>query len=251
MPIRINLLAEAQAAEELRRKDPVKRAMIMGAGAAVLMGLASLALQSQVMRAKNEAKGYTERIRAVTNDYASTMANVDRLQQINLSVRGLDIFASERFLNGTLMNAIQQVYVDDVQLVHLRVEQGYAVTPETRDKATKRVTKAGTAAEQFTLFIEARDSSASPGDQVNKYKEAVAQNAYFQSLLGDAELRLVNLSPPMMAGDLGKPVVQFTLSARLPEKVRLDISSPTRYAPSSAAGKSIQARKAPAGPVKL
>ena len=30
MPIHINLLAEAQAAEELRRRDPVKRAIFIG-----------------------------------------------------------------------------------------------------------------------------------------------------------------------------------------------------------------------------
>ena len=30
MPIHINLLAEAQAAEELRRHDPVKRAIFIG-----------------------------------------------------------------------------------------------------------------------------------------------------------------------------------------------------------------------------
>ena len=31
MPIRINLLAEAKAAEELRRHDPVKRVIFVGA----------------------------------------------------------------------------------------------------------------------------------------------------------------------------------------------------------------------------
>jgi len=31
MPIRLNLLAEAQAAEEARRRDPVKRAIWIGA----------------------------------------------------------------------------------------------------------------------------------------------------------------------------------------------------------------------------
>jgi len=30
MPIRINLLAEARALEELRRKDPVKRVAVVG-----------------------------------------------------------------------------------------------------------------------------------------------------------------------------------------------------------------------------
>ena len=34
MPIRINYLAEEQAAEDLRRRDPVKR-NVMGAGAVI------------------------------------------------------------------------------------------------------------------------------------------------------------------------------------------------------------------------
>ena len=38
MPIRINLLAEAQALEEMRRKDPVKRAAL-AAGALVCLAL--------------------------------------------------------------------------------------------------------------------------------------------------------------------------------------------------------------------
>ena len=33
MPIRLNLLAEAQEAEEMRRQDPVKRALLVGSGA--------------------------------------------------------------------------------------------------------------------------------------------------------------------------------------------------------------------------
>lgn len=252
MPIRINLLAEAQAAEELRRKDPVKRAIVMGAGCIVLMTLASLFLQSQTIRANRTAKGYGDRISAITNDYAAVMQNTERLQEVNLNIRGLDILASERFLHGTLLNAIQQVYVDHVQLVQVRSEQTYSSTAETRDKATKRVTKPGTATEQITLVIEARDASPNPGDQVNKFKESFAQNSYFQNLLGESsEMRLVNLSPPQLAGDLGQLVVQFTLETRLAEKIRLDISSPTRYAPTSSTAKSNQAQKAPTGPVKL
>ena len=36
MPIHINLLAEAQAAEELRRRDPVKRALFIGVSLVVV-----------------------------------------------------------------------------------------------------------------------------------------------------------------------------------------------------------------------
>ena len=252
MPIRINLLAEAQAAEELRRRDPVKRAVIWGAVCVVLMVIASLAIQSQVLRAKHVADGYSKNIQSITNDFSAVMANSDRLNQINLNIRGLDILASERFLNGTLLNSLQKVYMDSVYLINIRTEHNYAVTEATRDKKDpKKVLKRGTSAEKITLIIEARDSSDNPGDRVNKYKEALAQTSYFQSLLGrENEIRLVNLSPPQTTGDSGRPVVQFTLESRPPEKVRMDISSPTRYATPEAA-KPAPARKTPSGPARL
>lgn len=250
MPIRINLLAEAQAAEELRRKDPVKRAIIMGAGCVVIMAVASLALQSQVIGANREAKSFTDRIGTITNEYSVVMENSARLAEVNLNIRGLDILASERFLYGTFLNAIQKVYVDNVQLIHLRTEQNYSMTEEVRDKNTKKLTKPGTASERITIIVEARDVGPNPGDQVNKFKEALAQNAYFQSLIGDAdEIRLVNLSPPQQASDLDRPVVQFTLESKPPEKVRMDIASPSRYGSVPAA--KIPAAARPSGPVKL
>ena len=54
MPIRINLLAEAHAAEELRRKDPVKRGIY---GAVVVVSCVliwALTLQLKIMAAKHE-----------------------------------------------------------------------------------------------------------------------------------------------------------------------------------------------------
>lgn len=251
MPIRINLLAEAQAAEELRRKDPVKRAMITGAGCVVLMVIASLFLQSQVIRTKHEANNYADRIKAITNEYSVVMETTKHLEEVNLNTRGLDILAAERFLYGNLLNSLQKVYVDNVQLVHLRAEQNYNLTEDIPDKKNpKRAAKPGTSTEHLNIIIEARDISDNPGDQVNKFKEALGQNAYFQSLLGpDNEIRLVNYTPPQIAGDLSRPVVQFTLECRLPEKVRLGISSPTRYAPAAPANSARTSKSA--GPVKL
>jgi hypothetical protein len=251
MPIRINLLAEAQAAEELRRKDPVKRAMFMGAGCVVLMAVASLFLQSQVVHTRHEANDYTSKINDISNDYSVVTETLDRLEEVNLNTRGLDILASERFLYGTLLNSLQKVYVDNVQLVHLRAEQNYSITEEKRDKKDpKKAVNPGTSTERLTIIIEARDTSDDPGGQVDKFKEALAQNAYFQSLIGpDNEIRLVELSAPQQAGDLGRSVVQFTLVCRLPEKVRLGISAPTRYMPAAPAKPAPTGK--PAGPVKL
>ena len=54
MPIRLNLLAEAQAAEELRRRDPVKRAIWIGALILAAMLVWSSSRQLQVMLASSE-----------------------------------------------------------------------------------------------------------------------------------------------------------------------------------------------------
>lgn len=250
MPIRINLLAEAQAAEELRRKDPVKRAMLMGACCIALIALVSVVLQSQVISTNSSLKGYSERISAISNDYADVVQNTEKLRKVNLHMRGLNILSSERLLYGTLMNALQKIYVDDVQLIHLKTEHSYALTEPAKDKKDpKKVSKPATASEQVMIVLEARDTGNPPGDQVNKFKEAVSQNAYFQSLLGkDSELRLVNLSPPQLSQDTGRPVVQFTLEARPPEKVRLGINSADRYASSKSDAKTATR---PSGPVKL
>jgi len=235
MPIRINLLAEAQAAEELRRRDPVKRAVLLGAACAAVMVVVSLIIQSQVMSTNRKADGFTQRIQAITNDYATVMADFDRLQQLNLNIRGLDILASERFLNGTLLNSLQKVYVENVQLIHLRAEQNYTITEEVKSKPSAttpgpaKATKPATSIEKVTLLVEARDTSATPGEQVTKFKDALGKSDYFLKLLGtNNQMRLVNRSPPQLQSDTGRLGVQFTLEARLPEKVRLDIASPTR-----------------------
>ena len=54
MPIRLNLLAEAQAAEEARRRDPVKRAILAAAFLVAIMLAWSSWLQGRAMLASNQ-----------------------------------------------------------------------------------------------------------------------------------------------------------------------------------------------------
>jgi len=250
MPIRINLLAEAQAAEELRRKDPVKRAIILGVACVVAMVAVSVFIQLQVMNTNRKAEQFSKQIAAITNDYVEVKLDQDRAEQLNSNIRGLDILASERFLNGTLLNALQKVYVDNIQVIQVRAEENYTYTDEVKSKPTAgtpgapKVTKPATSAEKIILIIEARDTSASPGEQVTKYKDALSKNGYFQKLIGtNNQLRLVNRSPPQMMPDSGKLGVQFTLEAQLPEKVRTEISSPGRRTTSTSAASAAKAVK--------
>ena len=242
MPIRLNLLAEAQAAEELRRRDPVKRAIYLGGVCVAIISCVSLVIQSQVMNTNRRAGSYSLKIQTITNDFSVVMQDFDRLEQVRLNRRGLDLLASERFLYGTFLNALQGVYVDGVQLIHIRTDHSYAFTEETKVKppagtaGPPKVLKPATASEKISWVIEARDISANPGDQVTKFKERLASVEYFQALLGtNNQTRLVNRSPPQLQADTGRLGVQFTLESKLPEKVRLDISSPVRYVTPAAA----------------
>src|SRR6516162_3510447 len=152
MPIRLNLLAEAQAAEELRRKDPVKRAILFGCACGAIMVAASIVMQARLMRTNRSLTEYSSRIQAITNEYAAVMKDDDRLRQATLNIRGLDILASERFLNGTFLDAVQKVQAENVQLIHLRMEQEYAFTEGTKATATKAA-KPATAAEKIRIVL--------------------------------------------------------------------------------------------------
>ena len=77
-----------------------------------------------------------------------------------------------------------------------------------------------TVAEKIVVSLDARDISASPGDQVNKFKETVAIQPYFQSILNKTNgVQLTSLSPPQNGPD-GKPNVLFTLECDLPQQNR-------------------------------
>jgi hypothetical protein len=75
--------------------------------------------------------------------------------------------------------------------------------------------------EKTIINLEGIDSSASPGDQVSRFKTVLATNAYFKDMLsGTNPISLKSLSPLQVAPVTGKPCVMFTLECRYPEKTR-------------------------------
>ena len=69
MPIRLNLLAEAQAAEESRRRDPVKRGVWIGILIVVVMLAWGGSLQFQVVLANSELGHLEGQMQSQTNTY--------------------------------------------------------------------------------------------------------------------------------------------------------------------------------------
>ncbi|HTL58754.1 MAG TPA: hypothetical protein VL361_23910 [Candidatus Limnocylindrales bacterium] len=223
MPIRINLLSEAQALEELRRRDPVKRAT-WGAVFLVCLLLAWWSsLWAKGVWARTELNRLESQLATRTNEYQQVLQNQQKLYDVAAKLEGLQQMATNRLLYGTLLNALQQTIVDDVQLLRLRAEQTYAYNDEIKPKtnANDRIIpgKPASVTEKIVVVLEARDSGANPGDQVNKFKRAVNESPYFRAALGGTnEVRLASLSPPMFSD--GKPTIQFALECRYPEKTR-------------------------------
>ena len=224
MPIRLNLLAEAQALEELRRRDPIKRVLWIAALLVVLMLVWASSLQLRAIIANKDLNRLQAMMNSKAAAYKQVMDNRQQIAETNDKLLALHTLATNRFLNGTLLQALQQTTVDDVQLVHLKVDQTYALVEAVKARTNGSKVIPGTpakATEKITLALDGRDSSASPGDQVTKLKEALAANAYFRDQLGAASrVSLRNLSAPQISPDIGRAVVSFTLECRYPEKTR-------------------------------
>lgn len=224
MPIRLNLLAEAQAAEDMRRKDPVKRALWIAALLVALLLVWASSLQLKAIIANKELSTVQAQINAKTNDYKLVIETQKKVVDITDKLIKLHSLSTNRFLNGNLLNALQQTTVDDIQLVHLKVEQAYALNEETKPRTNGTKITPGTPAswsEKITVVLDGHDSSSSPGDQVTRYKDALANNAYFQEHLGKTnQVNLKNLSAPQIDPVSGRAIVLFNIECRFPEVTR-------------------------------
>ena len=219
MPIRINLLNEAQAAEDLRRRDPAKRAVFIGV---LLVAISLVWFSSSWLEFKIAQQKYSQvqdEIHSHTNNYDRVVADIKDLNGNKNRLAALEQLSTNRFLQGNLMNALQHIYTPNVQLIRVRLEQNFIRKEGTPAKG-KVPWQPGSATEQITLVLDAKDSSPNPGDQVNHFKNAVASLPYFKNSLNPTNgVRLLNLSAPQ--NDLnGKPFVQFTIECRFPDQTR-------------------------------
>ncbi len=74
--------------------------------------------------------------------------------------------------------------------------------------------------ESTLLTLDSKDSSPNPGDQVNHYKDAIAQLDFFKTrLIANDGVKLSNLSPPQSAPG-SSPSVLFTITCRFIDQIR-------------------------------
>ncbi len=222
MPIRINLLNEALAEEDLRRRDPVKRSIFIGVFlvALSLVWFSSAALEYKLTQGK---KAQIEiEIDSHTNEFVQVQIDSKRIADSQRRLDALLQLNTNRFLQGTLLNALQQVYVPNVQLLRVKLDQSYTYKEGTQDKTNAFGVVKGiptVSTEHITLTLDGKDSSPNL-DQMNRYKDLLSKLDYFKNNLDSSNaVKLLNLSSPQSSFG-SKPFVQFTLECRFPNKAR-------------------------------
>jgi hypothetical protein len=212
MPIRINLLAEAQAAEEVRRRDPAKRAgwvaLILITGIVMWICL----LQAQIIVVNSSLNGKMGQLNLMTNQYTEVMANQNKLRDVSGKLTALNRFAGARYLEATPLDALMRASVDGIQVIRLRTDQSVDVIADPKPVST----------EKDKLILDVKDGSANPGnEQINKYKQILAATPYFKAEhISTNNIQLRNLGVAQIDTESGKPYVQFTLECVYPDKVR-------------------------------
>jgi hypothetical protein len=223
MPIKINLLAEAQIAVELRRRDPVKRAIFVGAFLTALILVWSSSLQLEAMISKKSLNDVQTEIQTRTEQYQNVVSSQWKIAEAKNKLEALQKLSAARFLQGSFMNALQQSTMDDVQLARVRVDQSYFNVQGVPTQTNNNHVILGhpaTTTERVVVMLDVRDFGANPGDQINKFKETIAGQSYFKTLLSTTNgVQLTSLSPPQNGPD-GKPYVLFTLECNLPDQTR-------------------------------
>jgi hypothetical protein len=225
MAIRINLLAEAQAEEELRRRDPVKRSVLGGSLLIACFLVWFSSIWATTLWSSRQLTAIETEIQTRTNDFGQVLANQRKAADASRRIESLQKLSAARFLHGTLLESLQKVYVPNVQITRLRIDQSYASTPGSPPVTNSFGVlpgRPGTATERVLMTIDARDSSSNPGDQINHFKEALSTQENLKILL-DKTNNAVRLSAPPSAPQSisdGKFFVIFTLESRFADKSR-------------------------------
>jgi hypothetical protein len=224
MPIKINLLAEAIAAEEERRRDPVKRGTYVAGLLVLCIVFWAVMLQIKVMSAKSALGALESKWKLIEKSYQASVDAQKASIEAEQRLAALHEMSTNRFLWGNALNAFQHTLsgVEGVQMLKLKTEQTYLVTEgtPTRTNDTKVIQgKPSTSTERISMTIDAMDTSA--GRRVNQFKEAIATVPFFKESLNRTNgVMLLSRSAPQASANGNFTFVTFSLKATFPEKTR-------------------------------
>jgi hypothetical protein len=220
MAIRINLLAESQAAEELRRKNPVKRAIWVGSFFVAVMMLWILELQLEIGVSKNTDNTIQQAWKDNSTKYAAVTNNMVKISEVDKKLAALDNLHTNRFYWASVLNALQQTIIDDIQVTKVTGTQTYAKEDSrTIGTGASKVTIPGGVVEKTSLYIDAKDYNPE-AQNYNKFKESLCNFDFFLKNLGRRDGFILDgtlSAPTVEPSDPSKQFVTFKLAAHFPE----------------------------------
>jgi len=209
MAIRINLLAEEQAAEEVRRKNPVKLAIWLGSFLVALIGLFILKLQLDIRFSKNSYNSVEQQWKDNITKYGAVTNNMAKIAEIDKKLGALDQLSTNRFYWAPVLNALQQTIINDIQVVKVTGEQKFTKEePKTIGSGQTKKTVPGSTDEKTTLYIDAKDYNPN-AQNYDKFKETLSNFDFFVKNLQHGFILDGTLSPA--TADPADPARQFVV----------------------------------------
>jgi len=225
MPIRINLLAETQAIEDFKRRDPVKRAVWVGCFLVFLMMLWASTVMFEVLNARGTLQTMTNRWKTMEKQSQEGAEYTKKLAEVDRKLSSLWRVSTNRFLWGTTLDALQEVMVDQIQVTRLTALQSCAPVPAapaqaaTPTQPAKPARHAG-AVEHLSIMIDAKDYG-NPNDQsYNKFRMNFLTSPFFKQYLTEPKsVRLVSILKDAGAdpSDPTKTFTPFSLECQFPD----------------------------------
>jgi hypothetical protein len=219
MPIRINLLAEQQATEEMRRRDPVKRAAFIAIGLVAVVLLWGVFAFIQERGAAGQLQEQDAKLDKLKKEYSLATTNLARTAEIQGKLTALTRLVTNRVVWGSALDALQRCAINNIQVTKIHVTQTYEDKPGDLKKKTLT-----SAREKIVVTIEARDYGRAEEQNYNKFKERVLSEPFFKEHLPSdaaASVRVGGFTQPLVdKDDVTKTYIGFWLECSFQEKVR-------------------------------
>lgn len=222
MPIRINLMAEAQALEEARRRNPVKLGIWIAGFFVALVALWIAKVQMDIYFAKNNLAQLNAQWKADEAKYTGVTNQENQIAAIKGKLAALDYLQTNRFLWAPVLNALQQSVVDQVQVTRI---WGLQIIEREPSRSIGGKTIPGSANfERIKLSIAGKDYSPSAEGYKN-YEDTLNHFDFFAKMMGGREGFTIEGAPSQKfqeAPGSSREFRTFTLTNQFPDIRRND-----------------------------
>jgi len=220
MPIKINFLAEEQANEELRRKDPVKRAGIAAGVLVLLVVVWGLFNWMKLSKLSSELAALNTQLTDLTPGAKEAEASQKKIKDNEYKMDMLKQMSALRPLWAPILDALQRVPNGDIQLLRVKVDQSYQVTPAfypPRGSGPEVKFKPAKTKQVISMTIEAQDNSEDLQAYTRYRSQLETALREFIGASGSVSLKVLN---QQRENEEGKKYQTFTLECIFTEVTR-------------------------------